>query len=139
MADIFAPGKLGDAEKFTADYFSNAVLINNGNWNFTLKPLPWEAQLSACRDAVVVNANNDALPDVLLAGNYYHSNIQMGKYDADNGTVLVNHGKAGFTCENFNGFVIKGEARHILPLHIKNDTSYLIVRNNDSAVVIKFK
>ena len=33
----------------------------------------WEAQLSTCRDATVVDANGDQLPDLLLAGNYYDS------------------------------------------------------------------
>jgi hypothetical protein len=37
------------------------------------------------RDAVGVDANGDNLPDILLMGNYYNSNIEMGFYDADLG------------------------------------------------------
>ena len=29
------------------------------------------------------------LPDILLVGNYYENNIQMGRNDADFGTILL--------------------------------------------------
>lgn len=139
LNEIFGSGKLQAAEKFYANYFSNSILINDGNWNFSMKPLPWQAQLSSYRNAVIVNANNDNLPDILLAGNFYHSNIQMGKYDADYGTILVNRGKGNFTCENINGYINKGETRRVQPITVKGIQSYILVKNNDSAVVIRFK
>lgn len=139
LSEIFGPAKLGAADKFYANYFSNSILINDGNWNFTIKPMPWQAQLSTYRDAVIINANNDNMPDILLAGNFYHNNIQMGKYDADYGTILVNKGKGNFVCENINGFINKGETRHIQPIIVKNKQAYILVKNNDSAAVIRFK
>ena len=88
--------KLEEAQVHTANYFANAMLINDGNLNFTVKALPWEAQLTSYRDAIVVDANADGLPDILLTGNYYDNNIQMGRYDADFGTILINKGKDNF-------------------------------------------
>jgi hypothetical protein len=67
LTDIFKKRKLEKAELFTANYFSNVILINNGNWNFTLKELPWEAQLTPYRDAAIADVNNDNRPDILLA------------------------------------------------------------------------
>lgn len=139
LNDIFGSAKLEAADRFYADCFSNSILINDGNWNFNIKAMPWQAQLSQYRDAVLVNANNDNLPDILLAGNFYHSNIQMGKYDADYGTILINKGKGNFVCESINRFVNKGETRHILPITIKGAQAYIMVKNNDSAVVMRFK
>jgi hypothetical protein len=139
LNEIFGSGKLHAAEKLYANYFSNVVLINDGNWNFSIKPLPWQAQFSTYRDAAIINANNDNLPDILLAGNFYHSNIQMGKYDADYGTILVNRGKGNFVCENINGFINKGETRHIQPITVKGIQSYILVKNNDSTALIRFK
>jgi hypothetical protein len=37
LTDIFKKEKLGKAQLLTANYFSNVILINNGNWNFTFK------------------------------------------------------------------------------------------------------
>jgi hypothetical protein len=138
LSDLFTSKKLESAEISTADYFSNAVLINNGHLQFEAKPLPPEAQFSSYRDAVVINANDDDLPDILLVGNYYDNNIEMGRYDADFGTVLVNKGKGNFTCEPLNGLSIKGETRHVQEINIKKQPAYILARNSDSLMVIKF-
>ncbi len=58
----------------------------------------------------MVNANNDGLPDILLVGNFYDNNIQMGRNDADFGTILINKGNGRFDCESINGL----QAEYIL-------------------------
>ena len=139
IAGAFSASKLKEAELLSADYFSNAVLINNGKWNFTIKALPWEAQLTTLRDAVVVNANNDNKPDILLGGNFYACNIQLGKYDADLGTILINKGDGNFSCELLNGLIIKGEVRHIRRIKAGEKEAFILARNNDSLKVISFR
>jgi len=64
LKELFGAGKLKNAELLTADYFSNAVLINDGKGNFVVKDLPWQAQLTSYKDAVVMDANGDKLPDI---------------------------------------------------------------------------
>jgi hypothetical protein len=142
LKEIFSPGKLDSAEVLTVNYFSNAVLINKGNLEFETKPLPWMAQLTSYRDAVVVNANNDSLPDILLVGNYYENNIELGRYDADFGTLLINKGNSEFDVQSINGLQIIGQSRHIRKINIgpgkdKNE-AYIIARNNDSSLLIRF-
>jgi hypothetical protein len=139
LTQIFKKDKLDKASVFTANYFSNSVLINNGNWNFTLKELPWQAQLTPYRDAEIVDINDDDKPDILLAGNFYPNNIQMGEYDADYGTVLINDGKGNFSYSMLSGLSVKGEIRHIRQLTIANKVAYVLARNNDSLKVISFK
>ena len=131
--------KLEKADVFTANYFSNAILINKGNLKFEIKALPMEAQLTSFKDAVVVNANNDNLPDIFIGGNFYDNNIEMGRYDADYGTILINKGNGNFSCETLNGLQIKGQIRHIKPIHIGKKQAFVIARNSDSAMIVKFK
>jgi hypothetical protein len=138
LEKIFTKEKLDASEILQADYFSNAVLMNDGKMKFTAQALPWQAQLSSLRDAVVMDANQDNLPDMLLVGNYYRNNIQMGRYDADFGTILLNKGKGNFTAENINGVQIKGEVRHIRKISINGKEAFVVARNNDAAVVIAF-
>ena len=138
LENIFSPEKLNHSEVYSADYLANAVLINQGNLNFITKALPWEAQFSPYRDGVVIDANGDNLPDILLFGNYYDNNIQMGRYDADFGTILVNKGHGNFKVESLNGLVVKGQVRHILPINIGGSTDYILVKNNDSTRIIQF-
>ncbi len=139
LSELFTRDKLDNAQVLEANYFSNAILINKGNLVFETQALPMEAQLSPLKDAVVINANNDNLPDILLVGNYYDNNIEMGRYDADFGTILINKGNGVFTCETINGLSIKGQVRHIKPINIGKQQAYIIARNSDSAMVIKFK
>ncbi len=135
--DIFPSEKIEGATISSADYFANAVLINNGGLNFSTQALPWEAQLTSYRDAAIADVNNDNLPDMILAGNYYSNNIHAGRHDADYGTVLVNKGKGVFSCENLNGVIIKGEVRHVRQIKIANQSAYILAKNNDKLVVLK--
>ncbi len=136
LEDIFTNERLKESDTLTANYFSNAVLLNEGN-NFTLKPLPWEAQMAPYKAGVVMDVNNDDLPDIFLVGNFYNANIQMGRYDGDFGTILINKGGGLFECENLKGLQIRGEVRKIARINIGKDSALLLARNNDSVIVIK--
>ena len=139
LDELFTKEKLASSETLTADYFANAILINKGNLNFDVEPLPWQAQLSCYKTAVVVDANGDHLPDILLAGNYYENNVQMGRNDADFGTILLNKGNGKFEAGSINGLQIKGQVRHIQKINIGNKEAFVLARNNDSTMVIQFK
>jgi hypothetical protein len=138
VEEIFTREKLDGSKRFSADDFSNSIFINNGNLNFTQIPMPWQAQLSSYRDAAIIDANGDKLPDILLMGNYYGNNIQMGRYDADYGMMLLNKGKANFKAETLNGLYIKGQVRQIKKIDIANKEAYILTRNNDSTMVISY-
>jgi enediyne biosynthesis protein E4 len=137
MGQIFGEDKLKTAAKFTADYFSNAVLINDGQGNFEVRKLPWQAQLSALKDAVIMDANGDSLPDILAGGNFYGQANEINRSDASFGNVLINTGKGNFSVEKMNGLVIKNQVSHIRPIKLNNAQAYIIARNNDSLMIIK--
>ena len=136
MGDIFSRSMLENAVTYTADCFANAVFINDGQLNFTMKPFLWQAQQTMYRSAVVINANGDNLPDLLLGGNFRENNIQMGRYDADYGTVLLNKGKGEFE-PAYSDLVVKGQVRKIKSIQINQQQVFLLARNNDSLVLIK--
>lgn len=138
LEELFSKDKLASASILTADYFSNIILINDGQMNFTVRELPWQAQLTTYRDAAITNANGDDLPDILLGGNYYENAIQLGRCDADFGTLLINKGKGNFTCERINGTTIKGQVRHIRKIKRLNKDAFVLGMNNDSVRVISY-
>lgn len=138
LPGLFGKNKLSTAALFSADYFSNAIFINKGNGKFEVKALPFEAQFTTYRDAVPVDINNDNLPDILLAGNYYGNNIEMGRYDACYGLVLINKGDGNFETSQLNGLTVKGQIRHVRPVHCGSSIVYVLARNNDSAIVVSF-
>ena len=135
--DFMDKDKISKSSILSANCFENSVFINDGKANFTRKALPWLAQLSAYNDAIVINANNDDLPDFLLAGNYYDCNVELGRLDADYGTVLINKGKGEFECESLSHVIIDGVSRKILPININQQKAFIVARNNATFKVIK--
>lgn len=138
LTDIFTESKLKSSVVLTADCFENSVLINTGNMNFVLQPLPWELQLSPLRTGVAVDAKNNGSNDAFLAGNFYDNNIQMGRNDADFGSFLIGSTDNHFSSADFKGFKLRGQVRSIKPITINKQKAYVCARNNDSAIVIKF-
>lgn len=137
IKDMFSKQKLDQATLLTADYFSNAVLINEGKGVFKTKALPWEAQLTSFRGACMADLNGDNRLDVILGGNFYPNNIQMGRYDADYGSVLMNKGNGDFQVQQ-STLPVKGEVRQVAPIRLSgNGTAYILARNDDSLMVIR--
>ncbi len=105
---------------------------------FDVVAMPWQAQLSPFRDAVVVDANRDSLPDILLVGNYYENNIQMGRYDADYATLLINQGNGCIHYGKPEWYSDQGQVRHIKKINVAGKEAFILARNNDSTMVIRF-
>lgn len=139
MGDILGNEKLKEADILEADYFENTIFINDGKGNFTSKPLAFNAQWSPYYDAQIIDANGDKLPDVLIMGNFYNINIQMGRYDSDYGTVLINRGNCDFTPKPLNGLQVKGQVRKLREIKLKAGKAIVVARNDDKLVVIQRK
>jgi enediyne biosynthesis protein E4 len=139
LEQIFTADKLKKAKKYTADFLDNAVLINQGNGKFDTKSLPAMAQLTPYKTAQIIDANKDNLPDFLLYGNFYGNNVQLGRYDADFGKVLINEGNGNFRVENPSGTIIKEEVRKSATILLgkQKEKAIILARNNETVKVIK--
>jgi enediyne biosynthesis protein E4 len=137
--DLFDKDALAKAEKFTVQEFKSGVFINLGNSKFKFEPLPKSAQFSTVNAILVDDFNNDKTPDILLAGNFYPINIQMGRNDASYGLLLTNNGKGKFKAipANQSGFSVKGEVRHVRKINLNGKAFYLAVRNDDTVEVFE--
>ena len=139
LYDIFTKEKLKSSKLVKAYHFANTLFINDGKGQFTAKVLPWEAQITAYKTAVVTDANGDKWPDILMMGNFYDNNVQMGRYDADYGTLLINTGKQDFNAAPMNGLSIKGQVRQIAPIQLNKQLAFVLGMNSDSLRLIAFK
>ena len=119
----------------TANNFASAVLINQGDFNFTLKDLPQEAQLSPVYAIESTDVDGDGDKDLFLGGNLFKAKPEVGIYDASYGTYLENTGDGNFrSFKDGKGFSVKGEVRDIKAI----DKTLLVFRNNDSIATFKF-
>ncbi len=132
LSDLFSTVKLQKAEVFTADFFKNAFLENHGESGFSLEELSSEGQLTCYYAGMVCDVNKDNLPDLLLGGNFYDNNIQMGRIDADFGTLLLNKGGFDFEVNSLNNRHFTGQVKHIVPIGGKGKSTFITAINNDS-------
>lgn len=133
IADIFNHEQLRDAQQFTANTFASVWVENLGNNKFAVHELPKAAQMSPVNAFLVKDFNKDGAIDILLAGNLYRVNIQLGRYDAAYGLWLRGSQNAAFKAipADISGFSVKGEVRALKTFNIGGKVHYLAVRNND--------
>jgi hypothetical protein len=134
VRDIFEPALLDKAGLFRATTLRSVYIENQGHGKFRVVPLPMAAQFSAVETLLADDFNHDGHLDVLLAGNFYPVNIQMGRYDAGYGLLLTGDGRGGFKAVSAaeSGFSVKGETRALRTVHLGGKTVYVAVRNNDT-------
>ncbi|MBL0743625.1 VCBS repeat-containing protein [Chryseolinea sp. Jin1] len=139
--DIFNEDTLKKAKLFEVFTFESAYVENKGNGKFVVKPLPSSAQFSTVNATVTEDFNHDGNLDVFVAGNFYPINIQMGRYDASYGTLLLGNGKGAFTAvpNKDSGACLKGEIRKLKPVKAGERIQYVGFRNNDTLVSFSLK
>jgi hypothetical protein len=131
---IFSPQQLSNATVMQANELSSCILVNEGNFKFKKVVLPYQVQLSQIYAIESVDINGDGFADLLMGGNLYSVQPEMGRYDASYGHILVNDGKGQFQDKSKDyGFSIKGQIRDFV---VDNDLVH-VFRNNDS--VLSFK
>ncbi len=134
----FLDGKFTNGDVLEANYFTSVVYLNDGKGNFEKKPLPQLAQIAPINTFEIVDLNKDKLPDVILGANFYRCNIQMGRYDADYGTVLINKGKGKFEVDEKYNLSLTGELKSIKTINRKGKNSFIFSRNNEPVIILGF-
>jgi hypothetical protein len=131
---MFPESQLKEAERYEARMLETAAIENLGDGKFKVKSLGKAAQFSAVNTVLAGDFDRDDKIDLLLAGNFYPVNIQMGRNDQSYGLYLKGDGKGNFKAlpPTESGFFIKGEVRRLIEVDIGGKTCYVAFRNNDS-------
>jgi len=135
ITDIFTDQELKDALILKANILESCYMENLGNNQFSLAPLPREAQYSPIYGINSGDFNGDGNPDMVLAGNFYGTMIKFGEYDANKGLLLAGNGEGDFkvVSDLESGLYIRGEVRDINKLRLANGENLLVFAlNNDS-------
>jgi enediyne biosynthesis protein E4 len=107
---------------------SSVFIENKGNGKFEIKKLPQQAQVAPLFGTMVVDVNNDGNLDLVGVGNFYWTDVVIGKYDALKGITLLGDGNGNFKPLPLNqsGFVVDNDARAMARLETKNNQSLFI-------------
>ncbi|MDA9773466.1 VCBS repeat-containing protein [Saprospiraceae bacterium] len=137
--ELFSADKIETAEIFYATDMENTLLINKGNGNFSKETIPSESQFTSYYGGLIFDVNRDGLNDIIPAGNYHYCNVQMGRYDTENGSVLAANGKGGFHFINMSNFPVQGQVKGILPISINGKNAFVFAQNSDQLKILTFE
>ncbi len=129
--NIFGKEQLAQAKVLEANYLQNAYFENTGN-GFIARPLPDVLQFSPINAGAIVNDQQ-----IMLGGNFFDNNIEMGKYDASYGNILTINKNGKFETKSIGSLKIKEQVRKIIPIKISGKNCYLIIKNNASIQIVQ--
>jgi hypothetical protein len=141
ITDIFTEQELKDALILKANILASCYMENKGNNQFSLEPLPREAQYSPIYGINSGDFSGDGNPDMVMAGNFYGTMIKFGEYDANKGLLLAGNGKGKFkvVSDLESGLYIRGEVRDINKIRLANGKNLIVFAlNNDSLKLYGF-
>lgn len=141
VQEIFSAAQMEPAIVKEVNYTTSCVAFNNGKASFAIKPLPVSIQLSSIKSILVVDVNCDGIPDLVMGGNEFGFQPQLGRLDANTGTVLVNDGKGDFIniTKEFSGIELHGQVRDIQIVKRNGEPGVLFLQNNEYPVLYEFK
>ncbi len=140
IVELFGKEKLNKAVLREVDTFESAYFENTGQgFTYTAHPLPDALQFSTLNAAVLQDLDGDGKKEVILGGNFYECNIEMGRYDAFYGKVLSIAAQGKMTVSPLDKLLVKGQTRRIEALKIAGKPCFVFARNNAAAMVIEAK
>ena len=139
--EIFPPHMLAQSFQAEAKITSSICLISEGDGAYAIKKLPFWAQVSNIADVVAYDINNDGFDDLVLAGNYYHAEIERGFYNGHKGLILMGSktGTFSYLFPKDSGMWLLGEVRKLAILNRETKPLLLALKNNERSVCFNLK
>ncbi|MGB3182715.1 MAG: FG-GAP-like repeat-containing protein [Cyclobacteriaceae bacterium] len=119
-----------------AKVMTTGVIMNNGDGSYRYQPLPERAQWAPVRSIVIDDFDGDGRQDIFLAGNYYGTKPEEGRYDANTG-LLYRYEDGEFVEMKGTGLAIKGVVNESRMLRAQSGRYLLIGRNNKEPLMYK--
>ncbi len=140
LDDIFPAKDVAGAIQKAAYTFATSVVHNDGNGNFSVVPLPSEAQIAPVYGIVARDVDGDGKMDLLLAGNFDGFKPDIGRAHESQGLMLRGDGTGKFTAVESapSGFVVPGQTRDMQIVKGRGEERIVVARNNDTPLVFRF-
>jgi hypothetical protein len=137
LDELFGAEKLAGSDLFEVNTMESIYLENTGALSFEVHVLPDELQFSTINAAALMDVDGDGSEEVVVGGNFYENNIELGRYDASYGNILSIAGDAKFAVESIGGQHIEGKVKHILPIKIGSKQCLVFAKNDGPLQVLQ--
>lgn len=132
MDSILTLSEQEQAYKLEANYSQSSYIRNDGNGKFTMVALPIEAQTAPIFGILSNDYTGDGHLDILLVGNDFGAQPNIGRMDAMNGLLLIGNGKGEFESAKVkeSGFYVPGDAKSLVQINV-GEEQVIIASQND--------
>ena len=140
LFDVYGKSNLNSSLHYSATTFASTYIENKGRDQvFDFKELPKASQLSSINDILVEDLNDDGKADLIVAGNFYGSEVETPRNDASYGLVLLGDSKGNFKAINPNesGLYLDGDIKHMKTIFVNGEKYILLAKNNDKMELVK--
>lgn len=111
---------------------------NRGDLEFDIIELPDEVNYSAVNAIQSLDITEDGEKELVLAGNRFDLNTQLGQLDANKGTILK-YVNGKFTILEQHNLYLKGRVNSIEAINVKNKEWLIFGTNNDSLQIFQLQ
>ncbi len=136
IEELVSKNKIKEGTTFSADMLENSLYLTE-NGSLTKASLPKEMQYTSVYEIAHADIDKDGDLDLIPGGNYHHCNVQMGRYDTENGAVLINDGAGNFTYQILSENPTPGEVKHIKAIRVQNKPALLVAQNNEALKLLE--
>lgn len=135
---IFPAEKWKQAQTHQVYNLNSLFFKNEGNFDFRQIALPEEVQYSSVNAALSYDVNNDGNKELILAGNRYDLNTQLGQLDANKGLILK-YEDGEFSVYKKHNLNLKGRINSVEKVQVKNEEWLIFGTNNDSLQIFQLQ
>ncbi|HKK75049.1 MAG TPA: VCBS repeat-containing protein [Saprospiraceae bacterium] len=130
--ELLTPEEQEGALKIEADHLHSSYVENLGDGSFKVHLLPLPAQIAPVNGLVATDINGDTELDIVLVGNDYGNEVNMGQYDALIGLALLGDGQGHFEALSAAeaGFLVDGDAKAMVQIAGANGSEILLASQN---------
>ena len=141
VQDLFSKEQLLHTAVKSIDFTSSIVALNAGEGKFIIQSLPQMVQISSVKSVVCADINKDGFKDLIIGGNEFNFQPQLGRLDANTGQILINDGKGNFTVlkSSQTGLDLKGMVRDIIAIPQGDNLNFLFLQNDEAPVLYQLK
>lgn len=130
---------LDKALQYHATEFRSGIWRNDGNGKFFFEPFENDLQIAPINGIVSKDLNEDGFQDLIVAGNFYHREVETTRSDAGIGNVLISDGNGSYRSlhPTEHGLKMFGDVRK-LELIESDGIAMLISASNDGPVEVYY-
>ncbi len=132
LKGILGEEALNSSLHYHAEMFSTVLFVNEKG-KFSIKKLPYEAQLSTVNGIIVYDFDKDGKKDIIISGNKFDVEVETTPADASPGVFLKGMGALNFKAykPKESGFFTPYNVKDIQTVSMNDKMAVLVSSNND--------